>query len=81
MEDTWTRVSMLTGLALFCLVVVAGLPHGAAPVPLLGRAGGTGLFAGLLVRVSISIARSVLQECLGEEPQKSENTVEEETQP
>lgn len=80
MEDTWTRVSLLAGIAVFCLVVVTGLMDDAAPLPLLGRATGAGLFSALLVRVSISIARSVVQECV-QDGDESENTMEEETQP
>ena len=80
MEDTWTKVSLLAGIAVFCVVVVSGLLEDAAPLPLLGRACGAGLFSALPVRVSISIARSVVRECV-EDEQESENTMEEETQP
>ena len=80
MADIWTRVSMLAGIAMFCLVVVTGLVGRAAPGPLLCRACGAGLFSALLSRVSISIARSVVHECVPHE-QESENCVEEETQP
>jgi uncharacterized membrane protein len=64
MSAVWVRISLLGGIAVFALVVLMGLTAGHAPMPLLGRASGAGLFCSITIFSSISVVRSILQTCV-----------------